>query len=434
ASVVNITEVVKYTKTLPGVVYVEDQMFACATDSGVKIQKAIKEHGLNRMIIAACTPRTHEPLFQDTLKEVGLNPYLMDMANIRNQCSWVHMNQPELATEKAKNIIQLSVIKAKHLIACQPGTVQIKKEALIVGGGISGMTAALELADQDFPVHLLERTTELGGNLKELHYLPKDAADPQAKLIEIIEKVTSHKNIKVYTGADIKEFKGSAGEFRVTFEAGGKTHNVEHGAVIVATGGAQYTPTEFLYGQNDKVITQREMEEKLAEDKLEAKSVVMIQCVGSRDEEHPYCSRICCVQAIKNALKIKEQNPETSVFVLYRDIRAYSLNESEYTRARENGVRFLRFEDEEKPKVSAEGDSIKVSLRDPILDAKLNIKTDLLVLSAGIVPNEGNDELSKKLKLPLTEDKFFLEAHIKLRPVDFATDGIFLCGLAHSPK
>lgn len=433
ASVVDINEVVEYAKTLPNVVHVEDSIFACSTDAGAKISETIKEHGLNRVVIAACTPRTHEPLFQDTLKEAGLNPHLLELANIRNQCSWVHMNEPEKATEKAKEIIKIAVTKAKYLEPLYPDHVEIKHDAMIIGGGVAGMTAAMELAEQGFGVHLIEKSGALGGGFSKSRYDVK-GADPKAMLEELKAKVENNKNINIYLNTTITSFEGAEGNFKAKLKVGEEEKEIACGAVIVAIGAREYKPKEFLYGQNENVITQLELENRIADGKFKADSVVMIQCVGSRNEENSYCSRVCCNEAVKNALKIKEVSPETDVFVAYRDMRTYGLHEAEYTKAREKGVIFLRFENGETPEVTEEGGKLKISLRDPILDTKLNVPADLLVLSAGIVPSEDNKEISSKLKLPLNEDGFFMEAHIKLRPVDFSTDGIFLCGLAHSPK
>ena len=433
ANVVNIPETVEYSKTLPGVVHVEDAIFACSTDAGERIKQVIEEHNLNRIIIAACTPRTHEPLFQDTLQEAGLNPFLIEMANIRNQCSWVHMDEPEMATNKAKELIKIAAVKVKYLEPLYPKSVDVNRDALVIGGGVAGMTAALELAEQGFKTYLLEKSDKLGGNMWRVKFLP-GGEDPGQKLKEMIERIEKNPFIKVYKNVKIENFDGSAGNFKTEFSSDGKDIAIEHGAVIVATGGKEYQPTEYLYGQDERVITQLELEDRLDKADFNAKTVVMVQCVGSRDDEHPYCSRLCCNQAIKNAIVIKKKYPDSNVFILYRDIRSYGLNESEYTRARDKGVRFIRYEDNEKPEVSPEGERLKVSLRDPLLNARLNIPADLVVLSAGIVPGEGSEELAKKLKVALTEDGFFLEAHIKLRPVDFANDGIFLCGLAHSPK
>ena len=431
--VVNVPEVVEYAKTMPNVVYAESNIYTCSADTGERIRQLIDEHDLNRVIVASCTPRTHEPLFQDTLREAGLNPYLFEMANIRDQCSWVHMHEPEKATEKAKDLVRMAVAKSRLLEPLYPKFVDVNHDALVIGGGVAGMTAALELAEQGFETHLLEKDNQLGGNLRRVKFM-LNGDSSAAKLESLIQKVQSHPKIHIYTGAEILNFEGSAGNFRTEFSSIGDVHVINHGVVIVAIGAEEYKPTEYLYGQDEKVMTQLELEEKLANGDIGAKSVVMIQCVGSREEERPYCSRICCSEAIKNALKIKEKSPDTNVFVLYRDVRSYGFNEARYREAREKGVRFIRFEDNEKPEVSPENGRLKVSVHDPILDARLNINCDLLALAAATIPRDGNKELAQKLKLPLTEDGFFLEAHMKLRPVDFATDGIFLCGLAHSPK
>jgi len=433
AGVVNVPEVVEYAKTLPNVVYAESNLYACSTDTGERIKQVIEEHNLNRLIVASCTPRTHEPLFQDTLREAGLNPYLFEMANIRDQCSWVHMHEPELATRKARDLIRMAAAKSRLLEPLYPKFVQVNHDALVIGGGVAGMTAALELAEQGFETHLLEKTNLLGGNLRRVKFL-LNGESPHAKLESLIEEVQNHPKIHIYTGSEILNFEGSVGNFRTDFKSDGDVHVIDHGAVIVATGAQEYKPNEYLYGQDERVMTQLELEERLANGDIGAKAVVMIQCVGSREEPRLYCSRICCSQATKNALKIKEKSPDTNVFILYRDVRTYGFNETYYTKAREKGVRFIRYEDNEKPEVSLDNGQLKVSVHDPIADAKINIDGDLLILAAGTIPRDDNKDLAQKLKLPLTEDGFFLEAHMKLRPVDFAADGVFLCGLAHSPK
>ena len=431
--VVNVPEVVEYAKTLPNVVYAESNLYTCSADTGERIKQLINEHNLNRVLVASCTPRTHEPLFQDTLREAGLNPYLFEMANIRDQCSWVHMHEPEKATEKAKDLVRIGVAKSRLMEPLYPKFVDVNHDALVIGGGVAGMTAALELAGQGFETYLLEKDNLLGGNLRRVKFL-SNGDSPQVKLKSLIQKVQSHPKIHVYTGSEILNFEGSVGNFRTEFQSNGDVHVINHGVVIVATGAQEYKPTEYLYGQDERVMTQLELEEKLTNGNIGAKAVAMIQCVGSREEQRPYCSRICCSEAIKNALKIKEKSPDTNVFVLYRDVRAYGFNEAYYREAREKGVRFIRYEDNEKPEVSPDNGRLKISVHDPILDAKININCDLLVLAAATVPGDMNKDLAQKLKLPLTEDGFFLEAHMKLRPVDFASDGIFLCGLAHSPK
>ena len=432
ASVVNIPETVEFAKSLPSVAFVTDMLFACASDAGIKIQEAIVQHNLNRVVIAACTPRTHEGLFQDTLQESGLNPHLLEMANIRNQCAWVHMQQPAEATAKAKDIIRLAAVKAAHLKPLHPGHIAVSHEGMVVGGGLAGMTAALGLAEAGYKTYLLEKTRELGGNLRRVKF-GEPGEEPQSKLRELVERVKIHPNVELLLESTVTGFDGSVGNFTVEFQSDGQPRKVHVGTVIVATGAAEYKPVEYHYGQDARVITQLELEERLALEKIEARTVVMIQCVGSRDEAHPYCSRLCCIQAVKNAIKLKARQPETEVFVLYRDIRTYSLHEAEYSRARKLGVRFLRYEKDEKPEVTPVDGSLKVSVIDPILNARLNIPTDLLVVSTGVVPAE-DQELSKLLKLPHSDDGFLMEAHIKLRPVESPVEGVFLAGLAHSPK
>jgi heterodisulfide reductase subunit A len=440
AGVVNVPAVVQYAKTLPNVVYAENNLYTCSNDTQKRIKETLSEHGLNRVVVASCTPRTHEALFRNTIREAGLNPYLFEMANIRDQCSWVHRNEPDKATEKAMDLLRIAVAKARLNEPLQARSLNIKKSCLVVGGGLSGMTAALALAGQGFDAYLLERELELGGKLKQVHYL-LNGEHPQEELRRIVLRIEQHDKIHVLTGATIEEMKGSIGDFHTKIKVRGETTEIAHGAVIVATGAAEYRPTEYLYGQHPEVITQWELEQRLGGSAAflapngngRPKSVVMIQCVGSRNRERPYCSRVCCAEAIKNALRIKTLSPETHVFVLYRDIRTYGFNESYYTQARQKGVAFARYEEDRKPEVSRNGDGLSVSVFDPTLGMNVRIPADLVVLSVATVANPGNKELAQLLKVPLGEDGFFLEAHRKLRPIDFATDGIFLCGEAHSP-
>ena len=436
--VINVPDVAEYARTLPDVVYAEDNLYTCSAESGESIKQAIKEHNLNRVIVASCTPRTHEPLFQSIIKEAGLNPYLFEMANIRDQCTWVHMHEPNLALRKAKDLVRIAAAKAPLLEPLYSRKVKISRDALVIGGGVSGITSALNLAEQSFEVHLLERSDTLGGNFMNVKFL-LNGDDPQEKINSLIEKVSHHPKIHIYTNSQIVKIEGSVGNLSTEFKSNDKVHTVNHGIVIVATGATNYHPTEYLYGQDNKVITQTELEEKLANGFLQTnnhapQTAVMIQCVGSRDEKQPYCSRICCQQAIKNALLIKEKSPNTNVFILYRDIRTYGFNEGYYTRAREKDVRFIAYDADKKPDVERVNGHLKVSVYDPVVDARVNIKTDLLILSTGLIPRDDAKDLAQQLKVPLTSDGFFLEAHMKLRPVDFATDGVFLCGLAHFPK
>ncbi|MHC4110750.1 MAG: 2Fe-2S iron-sulfur cluster-binding protein [Planctomycetota bacterium] len=428
--------VVEYAKTLPNVVYAEDNLYTCSTDTQQQITDLIAEHDLNRVVVASCSPRTHEPLFRNTCREAGLNEYLFEMANIRDQCTWVHMNEPEEATRKSKDLVRMAVAKARLLEPLHKGSLKVVNEALVIGGGLAGMTAALNLGDQGFKVHLVEKDKELGGNFRHIHSLI-NGEDPQQKLADTVERVNSHPNIDVYLAGEVCGVEGSVGNFKSTIRQNGTEKEVPHGIAIIAAGAGEYEPTEYLYGKDSRVITQRALEEGIAENNPELeklKSVVMIQCVGSREEQRPYCSRICCQQAIKNAIALKKRRPEIEVCVLYRDVRAYGFLEEHYRTARDMGVRFIRYDENQKPEVSTKGGGLSVTTVDPILNTPVNIDCDLLVLAPAIVPNEGVDEVGKLFKIPLNQDKFFLEAHMKLRPVDFATDGVFMCGLAHCPK
>ncbi len=435
AATVDVPQVVEYVSQLPRVKHAQDLLFTCAQDSQKIIKAAIEENRLNRVVVAACTPRTHEPLFQKTLQETGVNPYLFEFANIREHCSWVHQKEPEKATEKAKDLVRNAIVQVISAEPLYKKTLGVNKGALVIGGGLAGMTAAMDLAEQGFQVHLAEKEAELGGNLRHVH-TTLAGEQPGLNLESLIEKVNSHPRIKTYMNARIKDISGYIGNFKTTFEQ--PQAEIEHGVVIVAAGGEEYKPTEYQYGRDDRVLTQREFEEMLhASDGSTISSlreVVIIQCVGSRDDERPYCSRVCCSNAIKNAIRLKELNPRASVYVLFRDIRTYGLRESYYRVAREKGVIFVRYEEEEKPDVQSNGTGLIVSVKDKILGRTLAMKPDLLVLSAGIVANPDNKTISQLLKVPLDADGFFLEAHVKLRPVDFATDGVFVCGLSHYPK
>jgi len=431
--VVNVPEVVDYVKTLPNVVYVEHNLYTCSQDTQKRMREIIKEHNLNRVVVASCTPRTHEPLFRETVREAGLNIYLFEMANIRDQCSWVHMHEPEEATEKAKDLVRSIVAKARLLEPLKKPMIDVTPTGLVIGGGLSGMTAALELAKQGFEAHLVEKEKELGGHLRHIHSL-LGSEDPQEQLRSIVKEVTENEKVHVYLKSEISDVEGYIGNFKTTLNCGGEIKEINHGIVIVATGAVEYRPTEYLYGVDERVLTQRELEEKLTNGQFNAKTVAMIQCVGSRNGERPYCSRICCAQAVKNALKIKELSPETEVYVLYKDMRTYGFLEDYYREAASKGVLFICYDDENKPKVIQKNGKLKMIVREPVVKAWIPIEADLLALSVATIPNPDNERIAKMLKIPLSKDGFFLEAHMKLRPVDFATDGVFLCGLAHWPK
>jgi heterodisulfide reductase subunit A len=432
-SVVDVPSLVEYAKTLPNVAFADENLFTCSDDTQTKMKEMIKEHNLNRVVVASCSPRTHEPLFQETLKEGGLNPYLFEMANIRDQCSWVHMHEADKATDKARDLVRMVAAKAALLTALQKGTLPVTKRALVIGGGLSGMTATLGLADQGFDVNLVERENELGGNLRNIQHLLTDD-NPQQKLEEIIGKVSDNPKVTLHIGKKIEKIDGNVGSFTTTLEGG---EEIQHGVVIIATGGIEHKPSEYLYGENPSVMTQIEFEDKLTKgeiDLAQKDKIAMIQCVGSRNEERPNCSRICCSEAVKNSLKIKEKNPDAEVYVLYRDIRTYGFNEDYFQDASEKGVVCVRYDTDNEPQVVPGGDGLEITVKDPVLDETLKINADLLILSVPVLPQPDAEEVGKMLKVPLTKDNFFLEAHMKLRPVDFATEGVFLCGLAHGPK
>ena len=436
AGVVDVQSVVDYAKTLPNVVNATTALFACSTDQQEEIKRVIDEQKLNRVLVASCTPRTHEPLFRNTLREAGLNPYLFELANIREQDSWVHQSEPEAATDKAKDLVRMSVSRLRLLQPLYDATYEVVQSALVIGGGLAGLTAALATAEQGFPAVLVEQSAELGGNACTLYYT-EDGANPSQYVEDLIQKVESHPLITVFKETNVDSISGACGNFSTTLSRNGKSEQISHGVVFVATGGEEYKPKEYLCGEHPKVITQKEFEAMLATRPEEAKQVqrvVMIQCVGSREPEHLYCSRVCCTAAIKNSLKLKTLNPDAQVSVLYRDIRAFGLKESYYTEARKQGVRFYRFDREQKPEATSKGDILNISVFDQQLQVPIQLQADLLVLSAAIRPRPEGKQLAERTRLPLEEDGFFMEAHIKLRPLDFASPGFFLCGLAHGPK
>ncbi len=434
--VVDIPAVVEYSATLPHVTWAGENLFACSTENAQQIADAIKEKGLNRLVLAACTPRTHEPLFRDTCREAGINQYFFEMANIREHCSWVHSREKESATQKAKDIIRMSVARAKHLEPLQEFDLPVDKTALVVGGGLAGMTSALNMAEQGFEVFLLEKNPDLGGLARRIHYT-LEGMDVQTHLKELIRKVYRHPSVRVLHDAKILDVSGYVGNFVTRVESAGRQRQIAHGIAILATGAEEHRPDEYLYGENERVLTQLELEGAIVagEEKVaNAGTLVMIQCVGCRNEDRNYCSRICCGQAVKNALKLKERNPQVDIYILFRDMRTYSFKEDYYRLAAEKDVKFIRFEPENKPVVTAGGSGLTVTVKDPVLGHGLELEADLLVLSAAAIPAPGGRELARMFKAALNPDGFFQEAHVKLRPVDFAADGVFLCGAAQYPK
>ena len=438
--VVDVPGVVDYSLGLENVVHAEEGLFICSTDAAAQIANTIREKGLNRVVVAACTPRTHEPLFRDTLREGGVNKYFFDMANIREHCSWVHSREKELATQKAKDIVRMSVARTSLLEPLEEFELPVNKTGLVVGGGVAGMTSALSMANQGFEVYLLEKESDLGGMARRLRHTLA-GLDVQAFLSDLVRKVYRHPLIHVSTDATITEVSGYVGNFVTKVRADGRIKEILHGAAVLATGAEEYRPTEYSYGTGERVVTQLELEEQIADGAewpADCRSLVMIQCVGCRQEDRNYCARICCGQAVKNSLKLKEINPRMDIYVLFRDMRTYGFREDYYREASERDVRFIRYESDDKPVVEVvEEDGrrvLRVAVTDPILGQRIAIDADVLTLSAAIIPSAGTLEASRLFKVSLSPDGFFQEAHAKLRPVDFAAEGIFLCGTAHYPK
>jgi len=438
ARIVDVPDVAEYAHGLPNVVHAENNLFTCSADTTVAIADTIREKGINRLVVASCSPRTHEPLFRDVCREAGINQYLFEMANIRDQCSWVHQDEPAEATAKAKDLLRMAVSRAARLEQIQEHSFSIVPVCLVVGGGIGGMTAAASLAEQGFEVLLVEREDRLGGTALN-HRRSLNGLDVPAFVKELERKVLEDPRIRVFTESELTDFSGHVGCFsiKVGNRTSGEESQWESGAVIIATGGREYDPTEYLRGRSDKVWTQTELDRRLhdeagALDGVE--SVVMIQCVGSREPDHLYCSRVCCGSAIKNALAIKKRDPAVNVYVLFRDMRTYGFKELHYRKAREAGVIFLRYDRERKPVVEEDGERLKVSVFDLILGGEVELSADRVILSAAVRPHPQTESLGALLKIPRNDAGFFMEAHMKMRPLDFSSEGIFLCGLAHGPK
>lgn len=436
ASVVNVKQVAEYARTLPDVVFVQDNLFTCSQDTIVQMIETIKREGLNRVVVASCTPRTHEPLFQETLREAGLNRYLFEMANIRDQDSWVHQNEPDKATEKAKDLVRMAVAKVRGDQALAANQVPVHKRALVIGAGVTGLTAALSLAEQGFPVHLVEKAETAGGNARRL-YRTWQGENVAAQLNGLMNQVATHPNITLHLSTEIADTSGSVGRFKTTLSNG---QEIEHGVAILAVGGQPWQPSgewQYLYGEDERVRTLLEVDELCMSDtrRLEAlKNVVFVHCVGSRIPERPYCSRVCCTHAIDQALKLKELNPEMNIFMLYRDIRTYGQRERLYQEVRAKGIVFIRYDLNNRPVLSRNGDALVMQVVDHVLKRPVLIRPDLVVLATAVEPRADVRNLSKFFKCSINADGFLMEAHAKLRPVDFATDGVFLAGLCHYPK
>ena len=431
AGYLDMEELEEFSRKLPHVTFVLRNLYTCSEGGINEIKKAIEEQNLNRVVVASCTPRTHEPLFRSSCGEAGLNPYLFELVNIRDQCSWVHMKEQEAGTTKAKDLIRMGVAKAALLEPQEPIMSEVQRRALVLGGGIAGMTASLALANRGYEVVLIEKEESLGGMLNNLNKLSPTMTDAGALADEKIKAVTGHVNITVFTKAKVTEVRGFIGKYNVDIETESGVTTIDIGVIVVSTGGRAFVP-EGLYGYDGKrVVTQLEME-KLLKDGLDTdiKNVVMIQCVGSRNEERPYCSRICCQTAVKNAMLIREQNPDSKVSILYRDMQMYGVeNEEMFRDSKAKGVRYINYDPANPPQVEFD----KVRVYHPLFGRDMDLPVDLVVLSTPVVSQEGAEEISQLLRVPIDENGFFLEGHVKLKPLDFATDGIFLCGSARFP-
>jgi len=436
AGVVNVPEVREYARKLPYVTYAEDNLYTCSQDTQVKMAEVIREQGLNRVVVAACTPKTHEPLFQETLAAAGLNKYLFEMTNIRNQDSWVHANDPVAATEKAKDLVRMAVAKAALIEPLLDAELGLTPDTLVIGGGIAGMVSAKNLAEQGYEVHLVELSDVLGGQARFLNKTWK-GEDIQSYVKDLIDDVGKNPHIHTYLSTELVDVEGFVGNFKTLLrDKKGQEFPLEHGVAIIATGGNEYKPKEYLYGEDPRVLTHQEMDALFLKDDpsiKKLKSVAFIQCVGSREPDRPYCSRVCCTHTVGSALEMKRINPDIDVYVMYRDIRTYGEREGLFTQARKQGVVFFRYDLENKPKVKSRTNALEIEVKDPILNKTISIQADLLTLATAIEPSE-TDKLAEFFKLAVNKDGFFIEAHPKLRPVDFAIDGVFLCGMAHYPK
>jgi len=435
AGVVDVPAVRDYAATLPYVEYFSDNLYSCAQDTQETMTQIIKQKKLNRVVVAACTPKTHEPLFQETLINAGLNKYLFEMCNIRNQDSWVHKNNPDLATEKAKDLVRMSVSKVALMQPLEEAELEVNQTAMVIGGGIAGMSAAKTLAMQGYQTHIIEKGDVLGGQALKL-FKTASGDDVQKKLADLTADVQSFDNIEVHLNTEIQNVDGFVGNFNTTLASGENTETLEHGVAIVATGASPYSPTEYSYGDDPRILTSLELDQKFMNqdaDLKKMKSAVFIQCVGSREPDRPYCSRVCCTHSIDNALELKKINPDMNVYVLYRDIRTYGEKEYIYKEARQKGVVFVRYGLENKPRVDIKDGNLTITVMDHVLEREMEITTDLLTLATAVVPNK-SDALAQFFKVPLNDDGFFVEKHAKLGPSEFSTDGVFLCGLAHYPK
>jgi heterodisulfide reductase subunit A-like polyferredoxin len=435
SGVVDVPAVSEYAKSLPYVEFVTNNLYTCSQDTQVTIKEVIQKHNLNRIVVAACTPRTHESLFQETLADIGLNKYLFEMANIRNQDSWVHSGEPEKATEKAKDLVRMAVAKVVLLEPLQEPELSVTQKALVIGGGVAGMVTAKSLADQGYPVALVETSSQLGGQARSLYHTWQ-GEDIQSYLADLVDSVQKHAQITVHLSSRVSDVDGFVGNFKSTITKDGASEVYEHGVAILATGGEELQPQEYLYGKDARIVTHQELDRRFMASDPSLKKVetaVFIQCVGSREPERPYCSRVCCTHSVHSALELKKLNPDADVYVLYRDLRSYGERELIYKQARAAGVLFIRFALENKPQVELVNGQLQLTVIDHVLQRPIRLQPDLITLASAILPGR-DEELAQFFKVPVNDDGFYIEAHAKLRPVEFATDGVFFCGLAHYPK
>ena len=434
--VVNVPEVREYAATLPYVEYAAENLYSCSQDTQDNMADIIKAEKLNRVVVAACTPKTHEPLFQETLINAGLNKYLFEMTNIRNHDSWVHKNNPDIATEKAKDLVRMAVAKVALMEPLEEAELEINQTVMVLGGGISGMAAAKTLSRQGYKTHIVERSSHLGGQALNL-FRTTTGEDIQERVSKFVDEVKNDENIYVHLNTTVSKVEGFVGNFESILHSKGKEDIIlNHGVAVLATGATELKPEEYNYGKDPRIVTNLELSKKFinSDSSLnDIASAVFIQCVGSREPDRPYCSRVCCNHSINSALKLKEINPDMTIFILYRDIRTYGESELFYKEARDAGIIFVRYSLDNKPEVVKDRDQIIVKVTDPILDRSVEIQADLVALASAVLPYK-DGHLANLFKVPINDDGFFVEKHAKLGPSEFATDGVFLCGLAHYPK
>ena len=433
--VVDCPDVTEYAKTLPYVEFADEAMYACSQDAQAKMVEYIKEKNLNRIVIAACTPKTHEPLFQETLANAGLNKYLFEMTNIRNHNSWVHKNNPEIATQKAKDLVRMAVAKAALAEPLKEEKITVNDSILIIGGGLAGMTSAKSLATQGYKTHIVEKKDKLGGEAHKL-YRTAQGEDVQSKLNELIKEIESNDNIIVHNNTTLESVDGFVGNFKSTLKNNDKEFELEYGVAVLATGAKAFVPDEYKYGKDSRIITSLDLDKMFKTNDVDldrVNSAVFIQCVGSRQPDRPYCSRVCCTHSIDNAIELKERKPDMDIFILYRDIRTYGERELLYKKARELGVIFIRYDVDKKPQVRIDNSQLFIRVNDHVLNKPIEIEADLLTLAVALVPRK-DETLANFFKVPLNDEGFFVEKHAKLGPAEFATDGVFVCGSGHYPK